>query len=55
MQVASLKPLSGLTILVTRPIEQAQNLSEKLRELGATTIELPTIEIIPAVKYEHFG
>lgn len=48
MQAASLKPLSGMTILVTRPIEQAQNLSEKLRELGATTIELPTIEIIPA-------
>jgi len=48
MQTASLKPLSGMTILVTRPIEQAQKLSEKLRELGATTIELPTIEIIPA-------
>jgi len=48
MQATSLKPLSGMTILITRPIEQAQNLSEKLRELGATTIELPTIEIIPA-------
>jgi uroporphyrinogen III methyltransferase/synthase len=48
MQAASLKPLSGMTILVTRPIEQAENLSEKLRELGATTIELPTIKIIPA-------
>jgi len=48
MQAASLKPLSGVTILVTRPIEQAQSLSEKLRELGATTIEIPTIEIIPA-------
>jgi uroporphyrinogen III methyltransferase / synthase len=48
MQAAALKPLSGVTILVTRPIEQAKSLSEKLRELGATTIELPTIEIIPA-------
>jgi uroporphyrinogen III methyltransferase/synthase len=37
-----------VTIVVTRPIEQAQELSEKLRELGATTIELPTIKIIPA-------
>ncbi len=47
MQAASLKPLSGMRILVTRPNEQAQNLSEKLRGLGATTIELPTIEIVP--------
>jgi uroporphyrinogen III methyltransferase/synthase len=37
-----------MTILVTRPVEQAQILSEKLRELGATTIELPTIEIVSA-------
>jgi uroporphyrinogen III methyltransferase/synthase len=48
MQSASLKPLSGLKVLVTRPIGQAQRLSEKLRELGATTIELPTIEVVPA-------
>lgn len=48
MQEASLKPLSGMRILVTRPIEQAQTLSEKLRGLGATTIELSTIQIVPA-------
>jgi len=47
MQVTSLKPLSGMRILVTRPIQQAQTLSEKLRQLGATTVELPTIEIVP--------
>ncbi len=48
MQATSLKPLSGVKILVTRPILQAPTLSEKLRQLGATTIELPTIEIVPA-------
>ncbi len=48
MQASSLRPLSGMRILVTRPIEQAQVLSEKLRGLGATTIELPTIQIVPA-------
>ena len=47
MQATSLKPLSGVRILVTRPIEQAEVLAEKLRGLGATTIELPTIQIVP--------
>ncbi len=46
MQATSLKPLSRLRILVTRPIEQAETLAEKLRGLGATTIELPTIQIV---------
>ena len=52
MQAASLKPLFGATILVTRPIEQAQSLSEKLRELGAMTVEVPTIDMIPAENYD---
>ncbi len=47
MQANSLKPLSGMRILVTRPIQQSQVLSEKLRHLGATPIELPAIEIVP--------
>lgn len=44
MQITS-KPLSGMKIVVTRPKSQAGTLSEKLRSLGAVTIELPTIEI----------
>jgi uroporphyrinogen-III synthase len=48
MQVTPPKPLSGLTILVTRSVEQSESLSGRLRELGATTIELPTIEVVPA-------
>lgn len=46
MQATALKPLAGLRIVVTRPVQQAHALSETLRKLGAKTIELPTIEII---------
>jgi uroporphyrinogen III methyltransferase/synthase len=45
MQASHLKPLNGMRILITRPKHQAEAFSEKLRALGATTIELPTIEI----------
>jgi uroporphyrinogen III methyltransferase/synthase len=40
-------PLFGKKILVTRSREQASELSELLRELGAIPIEFPTIEVIP--------
>jgi len=40
-------PLFGKRILVTRSREQASDLSERLRELGAMPIEFPTIEVIP--------
>ncbi|MGA3108241.1 MAG: uroporphyrinogen-III synthase [Candidatus Bathyarchaeia archaeon] len=43
----SLKTLEGLKILITRPEKQNIPLSAKLRNLGATTIELPTITILP--------
>jgi len=41
------RPLDGKRILITRPKEQAEALSRKLRALGAATIELPTIAILP--------
>jgi len=47
MQTTTQKPLSGLRILVTRPAEQAQTLSDRLSRLGASTIEAPTIKIVP--------
>ena len=47
MEATTVKPLSGLRILVTRPRDQAHILSDKLRALGALTFELPTIEIAP--------
>jgi uroporphyrinogen III methyltransferase / synthase len=39
------RPLFGQTIVVTRTREQASELGEKLRELGANVIEAPTIEL----------
>ncbi|HEY9678285.1 MAG TPA: uroporphyrinogen-III synthase [Drouetiella sp.] len=39
--------LVGIRIVVTRAGHQASALSAKLSELGATVIELPTIEIAP--------
>jgi uroporphyrinogen III methyltransferase/synthase len=45
-------PLFGQRIVVTRARGQADALSAKLRELGAEAIELPTIEILPALDYE---
>jgi uroporphyrinogen-III synthase len=44
--------LMGRTIVVTRARQQASRLSRELEVLGATVIELPTIEIIPPDSYE---
>lgn len=44
------RPLLGKRILVTRTREQASVLSGKLTDLGAETIEIPTIKIVPLHK-----
>jgi uroporphyrinogen III methyltransferase/synthase len=44
-------PLSGKRIVVTRAKGQAGALSARLTALGANTIELPTIQIVPALDY----
>jgi uroporphyrinogen III methyltransferase/synthase len=41
------RPLFGKTIVVTRARDQASELSEKFRSLGATVIEAPAIELVP--------
>jgi uroporphyrinogen III methyltransferase/synthase len=41
-------PLFGKRVVVTRARHQAGGLSARLLDLGATPIELPTIEIVPA-------
>jgi uroporphyrinogen III methyltransferase/synthase len=43
------RPLSGRRVVVTRARAQASTLVERLRALGAETVELPTIEITDPV------
>lgn len=45
------KPLYGKRVLVTRALEQAGSLSEKIRALGGEAIEFPTIKIIEPGDY----
>lgn len=46
------QPLADKTILVTRARQQAGQLSAELAKLGAETIEIPAIEIVPPESYE---
>ncbi len=41
------KPLFGTQVLITRPRERISSLAQKLRELGAQVVEMPSIETIP--------
>jgi uroporphyrinogen III methyltransferase/synthase len=41
------RPLFGRRVLVTRPRDQARDLVERLRALGADTVEAPMIRITP--------
>jgi len=41
------KPLAGLGILITRPVEQADGLAARVAELGGAPILFPTLEIAP--------
>ena len=45
-------PLSGKTILVTRSVGQSSQSSDRLIALGATVIEMPTLEIGPPSSWE---
>lgn len=47
------QPLFGQKILVTRPRERSGTISDKLRELGAEVLELPTIRTVPIPKNER--
>ena len=42
-----MQPLAGRRVLITRAPRQASELADRLRELGATPIVIPTIEIGP--------
>ncbi|MBL8523779.1 MAG: uroporphyrinogen-III synthase [Betaproteobacteria bacterium] len=41
------KPLSGLTVVITRPKAQAEPLGRALRDSGAAVVECPVLEIAP--------
>ncbi|HEV8347326.1 MAG TPA: uroporphyrinogen-III C-methyltransferase [Vicinamibacterales bacterium] len=45
------RPLFGKRVLVTRPREQAADLSERLEAMGAEAIEAPMIRIVPPDDY----
>jgi uroporphyrinogen III methyltransferase / synthase len=47
------KPLFGKRIVVTRSRDQASIFAEKLIDLGATTIEFPTIDVVPPASWDE--
>ena len=55
MTQTTIKPLTGKRILVTRASTDAAILSRKLQNLGATTIEVPTIEIQSPQRMEEMN
>jgi uroporphyrinogen III methyltransferase / synthase len=44
-------PLTGKTILVTRASGQSSQFTQRLTELGATVISMPTLEIVPPASW----
>lgn len=50
MTVALPRPLAGRRIVVTRRTEQSAWLCDRLRQLGATAVELPLIEVARPVE-----
>ena len=46
------QPLFGYKVLITRPRELASTMAEKLRELGAEVVEMPSIKAVAIEKNE---
>jgi len=44
--VTRARPLAGRTVVVTRAADQAGPLVERLRDLGATVVEVPTVAVV---------
>ena len=40
-------PLAGISVLVTRPMGQAEGLANKIRDMGGSVVMLPAIDIQP--------
>ncbi len=47
------KPLFGKRVVVTRSRDQASVFAERLIDLGATTIEFPTIDVVPPSSWDE--
>jgi len=47
------KPLFGKRVIVTRSRDQASVFAEKLIDLGATTVEFPTIDVVPPSSWDE--
>lgn len=47
--------LSGFTIVVTRPVDQAKKLNTLITELGGKVIDFPLIDIAPLSDYAEFN
>ncbi len=45
-------PLAGLTVLVTRAAEQGAELTQRLQDLGARPLEMPTLAVWPPSTWE---
>ena len=57
LNVSAGTPLSGVTIAVTRPTEQAHGLKGLLNDVGARVVSFPTLEIVScmdAVPTQHW-
>jgi uroporphyrinogen-III synthase len=50
-KIATVQPLTNKRILITRTRHQASDLAAQLEALGATTILIPTIEIVPPTSF----
>ena len=48
------KPLTGISIAITRPIDQAKKLAALITEAGGTPVPFPLIEITPLQDFSQF-
>jgi uroporphyrinogen-III synthase len=48
-------PLANIGIAITRPVDQAKNLSQLIEAAGGHVIPFPLIEIVPLVDYTQFN
>jgi uroporphyrinogen-III synthase len=53
-QLLTGKPLMGIGIAITRPVDQAKKLSTLISDAGGTPISYPLIEIAPLSNYRQF-